>query len=140
MAAPPSQPNAEPCPGPSFPFARRFAYDSPDVKLRGTIEAQTFPGPPNYQSVENGDAAETYWILNLEGPICTLAAQPDPDGSQYEPAENNVSKMQLMLDGDTYQTYRSLLGKPVTVTGSLFHAFSAHHRTALLLQVTNIEP
>jgi hypothetical protein len=32
------------------------------------------------------------------------------------------------------------LGKPVTVKGSLWHAFNGHHHTSVMLQVTNIEP
>jgi hypothetical protein len=112
-----------------------LAYDKPVLKFEGTLKRQTFPGPPNYESVEKGDDAETVWILSLSGlPICTLRV----DGDQ--PAEKSVGKMQLLIDSDMYDKYRSLVGESVTVTGGLDHATTGHHHTDVMLQVTNIEP
>src|SRR5216684_6464494 len=31
---------------------------------------KTFAGPPNYHDIRKGDEAETYWLLNLDSPIC----------------------------------------------------------------------
>jgi hypothetical protein len=112
----------------------RVGNGQPIQTLKGVIEKETFPGPPNYESVEKGDKPETYWILNLDVPICTLGA--DQRGS----SENNVRKLQLLFaQVDMYKVYRSQLGKPVTVTGSLEHAFSGHHHTDVMLQATKIE-
>ncbi len=35
----------------------------PLVSLQGTILQHTFPGVPNYESIEDGDAPETRWVL-----------------------------------------------------------------------------
>ncbi len=35
----------------------------PFVSLQGTILQHTFPGIPNYESIEDGDAPETRWVL-----------------------------------------------------------------------------
>jgi len=35
----------------------------PLVKLKGKIIRHTFPGVPNYESIEDGDAPETRWVL-----------------------------------------------------------------------------
>jgi hypothetical protein len=35
----------------------------PFVSLQGTIQQHTFPGVPNYESLENGDAPEIRWVL-----------------------------------------------------------------------------
>src|SRR5579862_2439275 len=35
----------------------------PFVKLKGKIIQHTFPGVPNYESIEDGDAPETRWVL-----------------------------------------------------------------------------
>jgi Domain of unknown function (DUF4431) len=111
-----------------------YGNGQPIQTLKGVIEKETFPGPPNYESVEKGDKPETYWIFNLDVPICTSGA--DQRGS----SENNVRKLQLLFaQVDMYKTYRSQLGRPVTVTGSLEHAFSGHHHTDVMLQVTKIE-
>jgi len=37
----------------------------PLVELKGKIFQHTFPGVPNYQSVEEGDAPETRWVLEI---------------------------------------------------------------------------
>jgi hypothetical protein len=111
-----------------------YGNGQPIQTLKGVIEKETFPGPPNYESVEKGDKPETYWIFNLDVPICTSGAD------QRGPSENNVRKLQLLFaQVDMYKAYRSQLAKPVTVTGSLEHAFSGHHHTDVMLQVTKIE-
>jgi len=37
----------------------------PLIELKGKILRHTFPGVPNYQSIEEGDAPETRWILEI---------------------------------------------------------------------------
>jgi hypothetical protein len=37
----------------------------PLIELKGKILRHTFPGVPNYQSVEEGDAPETRWVLEI---------------------------------------------------------------------------
>jgi len=37
----------------------------PYVSLKGKILRHTFPGVPNYESLENGDAPETRWVLQI---------------------------------------------------------------------------
>ncbi|WP_350304221.1 hypothetical protein [Photorhabdus viridis] len=34
------------------------------LTLDGTLLRITYPGPPNYENVENGDIPETYWRCN----------------------------------------------------------------------------
>jgi hypothetical protein len=119
--------------------ANCLSYVMPYVKLKGTIEPQTFPGPPNYDSVRKGDAAENVWVLTLDSPICTLAGKPDPDGSQYQPAENSVGKIQLTFTrAAMYDKYRQFVGGPVIVSGALWHAYTGHHHTNVMLQVYDV--
>jgi|ERR1035441_7754273 hypothetical protein len=114
---------------------RCLSYGQATVKIRGTMEPQTFPGPPNYESVAKGDSAENVWVLNLDAPICTVRADQD------QPAEANIKTMQLTFAyADMYNEYRSLVGKHVTVTGGLWHASTGHHHTSVMLQVKDIEP
>jgi hypothetical protein len=46
-----------------------LSYEPSVVRLTGTIVRETFPGAPNYASVEQGDKPEVYWFLNLSRPI-----------------------------------------------------------------------
>jgi hypothetical protein len=111
-----------------------FKYDSDVAKLNGTISTHVFPGPPNYESVAKGDAREQVWVLQLSKPICTSAS------ADIE-AEKDVRDLQLVFrEGQKqYDEYRSLKGRRVVVTGTLFHAETGHHHTKVLLTVTDIK-
>jgi hypothetical protein len=113
-----------------------LSYEPTTVTLQGTIRRQTFPGPPNYESVEEGDEPETYWILHLTNPVCVDSDKNMPGG---EEKENNVTDVQLGLDERQYAQYKGLLGKQVTVNGRLSHAFTGHHHTAIRLTVAEIK-
>ena len=109
------------------------------VRLRGTITQKTFPGRPNYESVEKGDEPENEWILNVDMPLCTNKANNDTSDPDHL-SEANIGKLELVFMGhQNYDTYRLMLGKTVDVTGSLFHAYTAHHHTTILLQVQDME-
>lgn len=106
-------------------------YEPAVVQLIGTINKQTFPGPPNYKSIRKGDKPETYWVLHLSDFVCT---QPSGD---YD-SEDRVSDFQLILTQKQYALYRKFLGRRVNVTGRLSHATTGHHHTPVLLEVTGI--
>ncbi|MBI5888124.1 MAG: hypothetical protein HZB82_05355 [Deltaproteobacteria bacterium] len=40
-----------------------LSYWPAKVRLTGTIVEKTFPGPPEFESIEKGDRPETRWIL-----------------------------------------------------------------------------
>ena len=52
-----------------------------NAQLVGTLQQQTFAGPPNYESIAAGDKAERYFLLKLSAPICVNA-----DAQQQEPS------------------------------------------------------
>ena len=62
---------------------------------------------------------KTYYILDLPTPICVMA-------NADEPAERNVQHVQIW-DADP-----SLSGR-VTITANLWHSFTTHHQTAVLI-------
>jgi|SRR5580658_620383 hypothetical protein len=112
-----------------------LSYEPSVVKLEGTLTKKTFPGPPNYESVSKGDRPETYWILNLERPVCV---DQDPTDADVNGAQKNVSIVQLVVDPKVYQTRAGLVGTRVVVTGKLFGAITGHHHTPVLLTVATI--
>jgi hypothetical protein len=108
-------------------------YEPTTIELTGTIKPVTFPGPPNYRSVKEGDKPERYWILYLPKPICV---DGDPNNNINE-AEKNIKSLQLIIND--YDKYRSLLGQKVTVKGELTHAITGHHHTNVLINVKEIK-
>ena len=109
-------------------------YEPELVTLHGTIERQSFPGPPNYESVKDGDALEIYWFLRLDQPLCVVGTD-DP----YNPAQAEVERVQLVFKGpDAYKRYRALMGRKAIATGTLYGAQTAHHKTPLLISVVDL--
>lgn len=112
--------------------AQCLDYEPAVVSLSGTLVRQIFPGPPNYKSVAHGDAAERVWILRLRKPICVNVAD------HFDIHENGQKQVQLVLEPERYKRFRNLVGKQVTVMGTLFHAHTAHHHKKLLLTATKM--
>jgi hypothetical protein len=112
------------------------SYEPAVVTLHGSLIRKTFPGPPNYSDIHKGDTAETYFLLNLDSPICLNADRSDPD---LHPSQKNVRTVQLVFEDGMYERVKPLLGKKVVASGSLFAAHTGHHHTPALLTVTKLE-
>lgn len=102
------------------------------VSLYGTLVRQTYPGPPDYQSVTRGDQPQVAWILQLDRRICVV----DPNPSL--PREYNEREIQLVSRADQDLPYRDLLGARVIVTGKLLHG-GARHEQRLVLEASDIK-
>src|SRR5215472_16788896 len=104
-----------------------LTYEPTVVRITGTIIERTFPGPPNYESIKDGDEPETYWPLVLRGPVCV--DQGDP-GDLINEGKKGIRRIQLVLhDEGAYDKYHRLLGKRVVATGTLYGSHTAHHKT-----------
>jgi hypothetical protein len=112
-----------------------LSYEPAVVKIAGSLERKTVPGPPNYESVRNGDRPETYWFVKLSRPVCVGEDEKEPD---LNPAKKGVGSIQLVLSPDAYAAYKELVGKRVVVSGTLFGAVTGHHHTPVLLTVRTL--
>lgn len=89
------------------------------VTLTGRLVQQTYPGPPDYESVTRGDEPLIIWVLQLDRGVCVGGAD-----SSY-PSAYNEREIQLVLGTDQYARtnhyarYRRFLGQEITVTGRL---------------------
>jgi len=112
--------------------AQCLKYEPQTVTLSGTLVRQSFPGPPNYESIAKGDRRERVWILILRKPICVEVAD------HFDVHEEGQTQVQLVLEPRQYTNFRKFVGKKVTATGTLFHSFNGHHRKPLLLTTREI--
>ena len=97
------------------------------VRLEGRLIELTFPGPPNYESVERGDSPETVSVLLLPQVLCFRDESRDWD----------VQMIQVIgLD----EAYFALIGREIELLGSLFRAESGHHHTPIILEASAIQP
>ena len=104
------------------------------VTLSGRLVCETFPGPPNYENIAQGDQAETYWILHLETSVCVGGV----DDLGQDHSEAGIQRMQLVVTAEAYEKYRELVGRSVEVKGKLMTGFSGHHHTKVLLIVAEL--
>jgi len=115
--------------------AQKCLEYGPTVTLTGKVASKVFPGPPNYMSIRKGDRRETAILLTLAEPICTNGT--DPAG--IDVPESGLRDLQLVIAKDEeWPTIRRLIGKRAKVSGTLFHAHTGHHRTRVLLDVSQI--
>lgn len=111
-----------------------LSYEPKIERIKGKIERITFAGPPNYESVKKGDKTEIYWILKLSNAVCVNNINND----ELNVPETNLKEIQLVLKINQYKKYKRFIWKNVIVKGTLFHAFTAHHKTRVLLEVEDI--
>ncbi len=102
--------------------------------VRGRILKEIYPGPPNYESVKNGDKPMKYWFLKTERPICSYESDMTTDELTKIASQN---KFQLVIDD--YDKYKNKQGKLVTVHGMPYSRHTGYHNTALLIEVANID-
>jgi hypothetical protein len=98
-----------------------YGYES----LSGTLVRQTYPGPPEYESLSKGDEPQVIWILQLDHVTCFRDS-----GSRYAPVYDR--EIQIVTDSMRDAELRNLLGKRVVVTGELFRGGARHDKRLVI--------
>ncbi len=104
-------------------------YEPAVVTVTGKIFVREDYGPPGYGEDPAHDSKERHLYIALDKPLC-VAAGKDADNR----AERNVKSMEMVY-GD-YRFQKKWLGPRVSVSGTLFHGFNAHHHTRVLITVS----
>lgn len=103
--------------------------------LYGKVRDEVFPGPPNYESINNGDKPLFYWILYVNEPISLVGRSPE-DNQLYE--KGTSCMFQLVLTEEIYDNRLDILGKYVKADGEIFLGHTGYHNTKALLEVNSI--
>ena len=107
-----------------------LAYEPAEVELTGTIESQTFPGPPNWESIADGDEIERGWYLRLDQ-LIDVGPRPGSNDANTEP-EKNVRVVQIAVGNDSiWKKLRD--GRRCKLRGTLFHRLTGHHHSRVLI-------
>lgn len=69
---------------------------SANITLQGLLIRETFAEQPNYEGIEEGDAAATYYFVAPHRSLCVS----EGDVSNQEFAEPEVNRVQLVFTGD----------------------------------------
>ena len=130
----------------SFPLhaaTKMLTYSPAVVELAGTLDLQTFPGPPSYESIKEGDEVERHFYLMLDTPVDVLPKREN-EGVENAEEEREVKIVQLAVseeDDVLWEKFRKLgMGGRVKIRGALFHRFTGHHHSRVLLGVTGMQP
>ena len=106
------------------------------IELFGRLTHRTFPGPPNYEDVQQGDTPESAYILNLATPRCFF-------GDQFLDEKDQISQVHLIVNGEDdrglFAALHERIGESVAVTGNAaFGAHTGHHHAPVLMIVRNV--
>lgn len=102
------------------------------VTLAGELTLRSFAGPPNYESVDRGDAEEHALILELPRRICFY------DGEFADGSERFDRVHVYATDKRLAETLHAAVGQKVTVAGEAMGAHTAHHRAPMVLLVRSV--
>ena len=111
-------------------------YTEP-VHVVGTLAKSTVPGPPNWESVADGDEPQIAWFLMPAQPVCT---KENPHRKGIDLAFRNVAVLHLYFDDDLSGRFHSLLNTHVAVTGWINSGVWAWDRSPVVLKVTDLRP
>lgn len=123
-----------PTDAPKMPNEVWLEYEPTVVELKGKLITKMFYGPPNYGENPDTDSKEEFAILVLRKPV-NVHGIPDSYSGYERMSVNHVREMQLVLR----KQHKDLIGKEVTVKGTIFHANTGHHHTAVLMDVQSIK-
>lgn len=114
-------------------------YAPAEATISGTLGAETYAGPPNYDSIEHGDLPQTAFFLALDKPVCVSGG-----GDSGNPAapERHVEKIRISLPagGALRKRMRLLMDKVAVARGTLTHAASTRDRAAVVMELVGVEP
>ncbi len=115
-------------------------FEPTKVELSGHIQVQVFPGPPNYESIKNGDEIERHFYLALNNPVDVLLTVNDKKSNINSENIYNVKILQLVIMNENYMPILQRMGvtDKVKIIGTLFQRHTGHHHSRVLLQVEQI--
>ncbi|MGE4323175.1 MAG: hypothetical protein AB7E60_09125 [Sphingobium sp.] len=111
------------------PAPRCVAASRPDtlVTLAGRLTLHSFAGPPDYESVEAGDALEHAFILELPRRICL-------DDGEFADGSERFDRVHVhAMEPHLVRTLQDAVGRQVTVAGRAVGAHTGHHRAPMVL-------
>jgi hypothetical protein len=126
---------------PAFVQAQNtLAYEPAVVTLTGTLRRATLPGSPGFESIAKGDQPEACYFLTIAKPVTVRGNGKD----EFDVTEKAVRDFQLTsTKSDTLFKQFQKMSKSrsqVVLMGTLFHAMTGHHHTAVLMDVTSLKP
>ncbi|MCW2389245.1 hypothetical protein M2333_002291 [Sphingobium sp. B11D3B] len=97
------------------------------VTVAGKLTLQSFPGPPNYESVAQGDAEEQVFILELPRRICLEDGEFADGSERFDRVQVHAMEPALL------RALQHAVGQDVTVAGRAVGAHTGHHHAPMVV-------
>lgn len=110
-------------------------YEPNRVELTGILYRKVYPGPPNYTSIEDGDAPECPLFFALTEPVDVELSHPEEE--PFNQPHKGVREIQVVFSDE--RPPEELWNQELTVTGTLSSAHTGHHRRRVLMTATHWE-
>ncbi len=127
----------------SFASNPVFTYEPVKVTLSGSLDLQTFPGPPNYENINEGDDIERHFYLKLDSPVDVIPRKEGHATVVNPELERNVRVMMLAIPGEDdvlwSQFRKAGKGAEVKIFGTLYHRWTGHHHSRVIFAVEKME-
>ncbi|MBK8246697.1 MAG: hypothetical protein IPK85_04780 [Gemmatimonadetes bacterium] len=107
-----------------------IALETDSVRLEGQVIARVYPGRPNYESLAKGDEPDSVIVLRVTRPVCVR------HGSADRSVRTNVRELQLFLTREDFLKARSLVGRAVTLSGTIAEAVWGWHHLPFLFHTS----
>lgn len=113
---------------------REYRYEPAVTVLSGVVTKEDRPVPETGGEASEADERESVYLLKLDRTIIVIGdATHDFNSRTEEVGEIQLTRSSPRLGFEAFVTRRA------AVTGRLFHAHSAYHRTKVLMMVEKIE-
>lgn len=113
-----------------YPIDDDAVLPLPFITLRGKLIRHTFPGVPNYESIEGGDYPETRWVLVIsEDEIKQLITSRSVSEEMYGSCQEGWVQL---IAVDTEESPQPFLNKKIVVKGYLGTLASHIHTLATI--------
>jgi hypothetical protein len=110
---------------PLLGFAQTYKYEPAIVTLQGRLLLASGQTPDGKKI--------NFPALQLPKPVTI-------QGDQESPTEKGVILMHMVIEPKMMNTFNSLKGKSVSVTGTMFHSDNGNHQTNVLITPTTLTP
>jgi hypothetical protein len=117
-----------------------YKYDTPGIKVEGTLIERRVYGPPGYGETPAKDKRDTNLVLKLRHEISVEAAtNAEVNGSANLDPAQNVREIQLFVDRAQVAAIRKLIGREIVACGTLNESITASQYTKVWLDVKALE-
>jgi hypothetical protein len=104
--------------------------------VTGVLVQKVIPGPPNFKSVNRGDAPQLRWMIRLEAAMCVTGNAADVVDA---PDVADIRVIELVLPEGTIARRADLVGKRVTASGFISTRQMGGQNAVVLLDVKSID-